>query len=233
MELTHTLEVKPNLFIRAFVKFYDLPKKDPELNTCKLFWGGLGMIFIPILILATAPVWIPLMGLVWLTERVKESNMQRRQAEREAYYKLPFEERQRIEAEKNAPKTRAEWLNKLSSTGSAVWFKIQTPVTWFFRVLIGGIALVGLAALVYLLVTTIPGLPWGEILSLAWKVLLAAIGIALILGGAIYLFGVWREKHPPKLKAAKKPSVIKAVFASIHDHTCANVKIAYEDEKAV
>lgn len=216
MELTHTLEVRKNLYIRAMIRFYGL-SAPYELNTCKLFWGGIGMILLPLLFLALSPIGLSVLGLMWVAEKIKEYNVARHPSHRR---------REVLSPEAREPKTRAEWLDKLSVMASAVWFRVQTPVTWFFRVLIGGAILVGVTILVTFLINVLPGLPWSEILSLTWKVLLGAALVVPTIGGLIFAVLRWRGTHPPKPKAPKKPSVLKAVFASIHDHTCANVKVA-------
>jgi hypothetical protein len=232
MELSHTLEVRPNLFIRAFLKFYDMKPHD-ELNTCKLFWGTLGMVTIPPFLLAVSPILLLVFIVGTVGDKIKDASVSRHLEAQEARRRLSPEELQAIlDAEAAKKSSRAEKLEKFSAIAGAIWFKVQTPVTWFFRALFGfavlGLLLFGAVALV----DWLPTLPWDEILSLTWKVLIGAAVVALI-GGVIYLgINAWMKRHPPKpkLDRKKKPSVIKATLNSIHDHTCANIKIADPDK---
>lgn len=222
-QLTHTLEVKLNLFLRAFIKFYDL-KAPYGLNTCKLFWGTLGMITIPPVMLAVSPILLLIVGAAWLDDKANSA----RAAKRRAYYALSREERYALDNPPPKPKSsRAEKLEKFSAWASAVWFKIAMPVTWLFRFSVGVAVLVGAWFLAHLLIDAAESAPWESILPIAG---LSLLGAALLTGiGYLAINGylAWREKHPKKIKPkkAKKPSVIKAVFASIHNHTCANVEV--------
>lgn len=218
MELSHTLEVRPNLFIRAFLKFYGMaPPYD--LNTCKLFWGTIGMVVIPPTLLVMAPF----IGLAVLSELLQDSRARAKSQRREAFYALSLEER---DALAKARLSRSERLDKFSARAGAVWFKVQGTVTWFFRFVIGAIALGCIAYLVVVLINVVPGLPWGDILSIAWKVVLGAIAVLVIAYFLARAFLAWQARRPiSPIAKPKKPSVIKATFASIHDHTCANIKV--------
>lgn len=215
-DLSHTLEVRPNLFIRAFIKFYDL-KYPYGLNTCKLFWGGIGMVILPLVFLALSPLILLLYGAGLLADKAIEA----RARKWSAYLRLSDAERIELGKLKT---TRAEKLEKFSAWASAVWYKIATPVTWLFRIAVGLLVLVALGALVVAAINWAPGVDWGSVLLAAGVFLVAAATIGGIVLGGIYLYATWRERHP-KAPKTKKPSVLKAVFASIHNHTCANVEV--------
>lgn len=215
MELSHTLEVRPNLFIRSFVKFYGL-SKPYDLNTCKLFWGTIGMVVLPILLLALSPLIAIVVPLGFAADKVKESNTRRRIEARNAPPAPPS----------RAKRTRADFLTKLSMWGSAFWFKVQTPVTWLFRIVAGAVILAVVVAVILLVIQGIGAISWGAVLPVVGYLLIVA---AVLLAIGFFLgrpFLKWLESRPTKPAKTKKPSVIKAVFNSIHDHTCANIKVA-------
>jgi hypothetical protein len=225
MELSHTLEVNPNWFIRFFIWFYDLPRRDPDLNTCKLFWGTIGIAVIPPILLVLSPIIAVVISLSWFGNRVTERRRNKRRQELNAFYALSLEEREALVEQKSS---RSENLERFAAWAGAVWFKVQGPVTWFFRLLIGAIVLGALAVGIVVLINIVPGLPWGDILSLAWKAVLGAmavVGVAFLLAKAFLAWQARRPVKPVPAEKPKKPSVIRAVFASIHDHTCANIKV--------
>lgn len=215
MELSHTLEVRPNLFIRAFIRFYDL-SYPYDLNTCKLFWGALGMVILPIIGIVLSPIILLVVGLTWFGRKVDQTRTDRRMA----YMQFSLEERRQLEAEASE-KWRSKLLGKLSEWGGAIWFKVQTPVTWFFRILVGLLALAAVVAIVILATNVLPGLQWGEILPVAAVAFGVGAGVAVLLVGG----GILIQKLAARPARPEKPSVIKAVFRSIHDHTCANIKV--------
>ena len=224
MELSHTLEVRPNLYIRAFIKFYQLDAPY-NLNTCKLFWGSIGLLVIPIFLLAFSPLIGAAFALTWIGNKIKAADREKRLA----YASLSSEERKALRGAKAKPSRRSVWLEKLSANASMIWYKVQTPVTWFFRVFFGLAVLIGLTVLIIWAVGVIPGLPWGDILNFGWRFVLVA-GIVVVVAIAIVYGAVkiqdWRESKPIK---PKKQSVIKAMFHSFHDHTCANIKVAEKE----
>lgn len=234
-ELSHTLEVDLNesnvlwrTFIRIFVKFYDL-SRPYDLNTCKLFWGGVGLIVLPIILLALSPLIAVIVGLTLVGDRINDRFRQSASERRAAYRALSEEERYAIDNKKSR---RSGWLDKLSTWGSIVWFKVSTPITWFFRFAIGAAVLVALAILVIWAVGVVPGLPWGAMLNVAWKAVLALLVAGLVGFGIGSLFMKWWSNRPEKPKKDRKPSVLKAIFNSIHDHTCANVRVVDKSELA-
>lgn len=226
MELSHTLETKPTLFIRAYLKFYDAD--ETAINTCKLFWGGIGMIFLPILALICSPVIGIIAGGAWVKDEVEHRSLVARMAKRNRIYSMTPEER---ELYLHPPKSKRElWLEKAAATMGVIWFKVARPVTWFVRILAGALLLAGLAWLIVTAIDVLPGLPWDSILATAAWVISAVVIACIFFGLVLFLYGAWRESHPAKLKPpkTKKPSLFKAVVSSVHDHTCANVKIVRE-----
>lgn len=226
MELTHTLEVEPNWFTRLFFWFYGMGVNE-ELNTCKLFWGTLGIIVIPPIIVAISPMIALVLALGWIGDTIKDIQSRNQAEARKAYWALTPEERLALD---NPPLSqRSQWLTKFSAAAGAFWFKVQGPATWFFRFIVGAAVLAGLVALVVTLIRAVPGLPWGDILTVAWESVAGGVAIVLVIYLIAKLIVAIRAKRPAKPKSPvedRKPSVIKAVFASIHDHTCANVKVA-------
>lgn len=222
-QLSHTLEVKPNLFIQAFIKFYDL-KAPYGLNTCKLFWGTLGMIVIPPVLIVLSPLIGLILLMAYLSDKADYARAQARRAEQDAYWKMTYEEQLAYDNPPPKPKSsRAEKLEQFSAWAGAVWFKIATPVTWFFRFAVGAAFLFGLILFVPWIAGLAVEVAWGSVLVYAGRFLLGgAIGL-----GITWLIIKWREKHPKvsTAKEAKRPSVIKAVFHSVHDHTCANIEV--------
>lgn len=218
-ELSHTLTVRPNLFIRTYLKFYKADRRN--INTCKLFWGGVGMVVLPPILLVLSPLFLLVYGILTIGEKVQEHSRAKGWVEQQ----LAFEPEP-----EPGPSRREQWLEWVSIHAPMLWAKIGKPVTWVFRILVGA-ALIALAAYgVYHLGDLLIGIDWADVLPTLGIVVLGALVFAAVAGslifGGMYLHEKYRKTHPK----VQKPSVFKAVFRSIHDHTCARI-VVDESEK--
>ena len=210
-DLSHTIVVKPNLFIRAFVWFWDCA--GAPLNPCLIFWGTLGMILLWPLRLILGLVALVATALEPLVRRVHLRNLERAESR-------PVEVRS-ISYEPKPPSSLSKLLMRLAHSGSLFWYKFQTPLTWAFRVFVAGALIVLFAFGIYGLSTV--AWSWTILwvtLEFIGTILGTVIAVAVFFG-TVEFFKARSRQRPPKVRK----HTFRRIMRSVHDHTCANVVI--------
>lgn len=218
--LSHTLTVRPNLFIRAYLRFYGADST--RINTCKLFWGGVGLVVLPPLLLVVSPIIALIVLGAWADDKLKYRASIRAAERRVAFLNAPP-----TPPVETGPSRRERALEWVSIHAPIIWGRIGAPVIWFVRLVVGTALVGGVVYGGYHGIKALLEIGWGDVLAAILTALpwigLAIVIIAVILG-ILWAYDAWRAAHPKPVRA-KKPSVFKAVLRSIHDHTCANVQV--------
>lgn len=201
-QLPHTLEVERGIAVRLYLWTY---AADPRtINTCKMFWAFVFMAFVlPFSALvhgaAKLFIWIDSKSLDQATGRPHRP-----------YVAPPI---------KSGPSKGERFLESFSGFMAKIWFKVQPLLKW------GGIAigvLIG-AALLYLFATNAVAV--GEFLL---KVLLIGLG-SVAIAAAFVMVCIGLDKLGFFGSIGRKVGGFFRLFRqlgrSVHDHTCANVKI--------
>jgi hypothetical protein len=201
-ELSHTITMKRNWFLKLFIWFWDC--EGMRLNTCLMFWGTLGMVLLwplRLLIAAVAP----------LFDALAQKATAREIRQRHEYYNRPL-----VESKPKGPSRGARILTKLADSLGAFWFKFQTPITWAFRILVG-LVILGLAGWIVYGLTTVA---WSW--SILWF-MLEFLGV--IIGAFALVIGLTYIADRRSRNKKPKKHTIRRIYRAVHDHTCANVVV--------
>lgn len=202
-DLSHTITMQPNIALRLFLWFWDA--HGARLNTCLLFWGFLGIVLF-------WPIRLVLAGIM-VVARAIGGAMDKRAASRPA---SRIEDPYAIPEPKPArePGPLFRFLTRFADGLGALWFRFQKPITWAFRGLVGLVVL-ALAVLIVIAIASIPW-TWAIVVEILITLGLVIVGIALVVG----LLIAW-DKRPRKNRGKWR-----RIYHAVHDHTCANVRIA-------
>jgi hypothetical protein len=198
-DLSHTIVVKPNLFLRLFIWFWDTSGQ--SLNTCLLFWGTLGM-----LILWPLRLGVEFAAFVASSIPARQRN-----------FADISEETASKPSEPKPPSRLFRLLSAFGHKAGAFWFKFQTPLTWTFRILVG-------LAILALAVYAVYGL---STVAWSWAILLKIL-VTIAAAAGVIIFGIVlafvADKYSRRRRRSKRHT-IRRIYRSVHDHTCANVVV--------
>lgn len=199
-QLPHTLEVDRGIAIRLYLWTYAANPR--RINTCKMFWA---FVLMPLVMPFSLLIHGAGKVLDWWDEHGPAPKSVGR-----AYTPPPV---------KTGPSKGERLLEAFSNFMAKVWFRLQPLLKW------GGIAIGALIALalLYLIITNIEAVGLAFLKVLLWGI--ASIAIAAVMVGIVYgldrlgLFGSLGRKIGGFF------SLMKQLYRSVHDHTCANVKV--------
>jgi hypothetical protein len=194
-ELPHTVEVDEDS--RAIrLYLWTYAARADRINTCKLFWA---FVFLPLVLPFSAAIHGIAKLVLWLDSRRPE--------EPKTYTPPP---------EPTGPSKGEKALESVSGFMAKFWFKIQPLLKW------GGIALGTLLALAIVggLVLIILQDPMGVLTAalIFLGIVAAAAAVVGLFVGAIHLLDKSDRVHGFF-------RLMKQLGRSVHDHTCANVRV--------
>lgn len=200
MELSHKIEVEPNIFIRAYLWLYEADKNN--INTCKLAWGLI--FFLPVALFVN----LFLKPLFFIGDFIG-SHLPERERKPARTYVL-------AEPKESRESKLDRWATKFS-----MWWS-----TWGPRIGIAILALIGAAILTGVVIGVIALLatPLSEILTAIAVILAWVVGMAV---AALLIVGLFTLLDTNKARAKRKglKNFFRILGTSFHDHTCARITV--------
>lgn len=194
--LPHTLEVDRGIAVRLYLWVYFASTR--RINTCKMFWA---FVFMPLALPISALIHGLSSAAHWIDRQFPEN---------------PNKPMAPPKPPRVGPSKGEKFLEAVSGFLAKAWFKIQPLLKW------GGILIGALIALllIYLVVTNFSAVVTGLLTVLVAGLIIVAI--AAVLMGILF---VVIEKTSIGDRIGGFFRLMGKLGRSVHDHTCANVKI--------